>query len=123
MVDSPYWNIDEIAALYSVPRNRIERLIHNKDIPAIKFGDKLWRIPKTAQTKIETLLNGGEAKVVELDETSRTLISTVLFAEYFGVQISMINGYCRNGRIKSYRLGSRWGILPSEIDRISREGM
>jgi len=46
--------LQHAAQMLNVPADRLLRMIHRKELPALLVGGK-WRIPKAALTKLTTL--------------------------------------------------------------------
>jgi excisionase family DNA binding protein len=49
-----FLTLQQAAQIVDVPADRLLKMIHRKELPALLVGVK-WRIPKTALTKLSTL--------------------------------------------------------------------
>ena len=50
--DPTFLTPHDAAKLLNLPTHRILRMIHRKELPALKVGNR-WRIPKSAVTKLK----------------------------------------------------------------------
>jgi excisionase family DNA binding protein len=50
---SSFVTLQQAAQMLDVPADRLLKMIHRKELPALLVGGK-WRIPKTALTKLST---------------------------------------------------------------------
>jgi excisionase family DNA binding protein len=49
-----FLTLQQAAQIVDVPADRLLKMIHRKELPALLVGVK-WRIPETALTKLSTL--------------------------------------------------------------------
>ncbi len=60
-----YMTPDEVAKIMRVSRNQVTEMINGGELPAIRFGKKLWRIRKT---DLQNYLSRNYTRQAELTE-------------------------------------------------------